>query len=49
MRSRLQDYLPRETPLERIFRKLIGRKMTDLERHSFHLKSVLKPLKRKSF
>jgi hypothetical protein len=46
MRSQPLD-LPKETPLERIFRKLIGRKMTALERVSFHLKSALKPIKRK--
>jgi len=39
---------PKETPLERIFRKLIGRKMTALERISFHLKAALRPLKRKA-
>jgi len=48
MRNQPLD-LTKETPLERIFRKLIGRKMTALERVSFHLKSALKPIKRKVF
>jgi len=48
MRTQPHDLLIKETPLERIFRKLIGRKMTVPERVSFHLKSALKPLKRKS-
>jgi hypothetical protein len=48
MRSQPHDPLTKESPLERIFRKLIGRKMTTLERVSFHLKSALKPVKRKS-
>ena len=39
--------LPKETPLERIFRKVIGRKMTEPERISFHLKSAVEPIKRK--
>jgi hypothetical protein len=47
MHHRPQDHLPKETPLERIFRKVIGRKMTELERISFHLKAAVKPLKRK--
>ena len=37
----------KETPLERIFRKLIGRKMTGPERVSFRLKSAAKIVKRK--
>jgi len=47
MHSEPHDHLPKETPLERIFRKVIGRKMTELERISFHLKAAVKPLKRK--
>jgi len=47
MHSQPHDHLPKETPLERIFRKVIGRKMTELERVSFHLKAAVKPLKRK--
>ena len=47
MRHQPHDYLSKETPLERIFRKLIGRKMTEPERISFHLKAAVKPLKRK--
>jgi hypothetical protein len=42
MHHRPLDPLSKETPLERIFRKVIGRKMTELERISFHLKPVLK-------
>jgi hypothetical protein len=41
------DPLHKVTPLERIFRKLIGRKMTELERISFHLKPVVKAVKPK--
>jgi hypothetical protein len=47
MNYQLHDHLPKETPLERIFRKVIGRKMTELERISFHLKAAVKPLKRR--
>jgi len=47
MRVQPQDYFSKETPLERIFRKLIGRRMTEPERVSFHLKSALKRIKRK--
>jgi hypothetical protein len=39
--------VPKETPLERIFRKIIGRKMTEPERISFHLKAAFKPVKRR--
>jgi hypothetical protein len=39
--------LLKETPLERIFRRVIGRKMTEPERITFHLKSVVRPVKRK--
>ena len=42
MYRRALGHLSKETPLERIFRKVIGRKMTELERISFHLKPVLK-------
>ena len=47
MRTQPHNLLTNETPLERIFRKLIGRKMTALERVSFRLKSALKSPKRK--
>jgi hypothetical protein len=47
MRHPSYDCVPKETPLERIFRKLIGRKMTEPERISFHLKSAVKPMRRK--
>jgi hypothetical protein len=47
MNHQPQHHLPKETPLERIFRKVIGRKMTEPERISFHLKAAVKPLKRK--
>jgi hypothetical protein len=42
-----QEHLPKEAPLERIFRKIIGRKMTGRERVSFHIKTGVKPVKRK--
>jgi hypothetical protein len=47
MHHQLIDHPAKETPLERIFRKVIGRKMTKPERISFHLKSAVKALKRK--
>jgi hypothetical protein len=47
MRHQPHDYVPKETPLERIFRKLIGRKMTEPERISFHLKLAVKTVRRK--
>jgi hypothetical protein len=47
MRHQSHDYLTKQTPLERIFRKLIGRKMTEPEKISFHLKSAVKPVRRK--
>ena len=47
MRHQPHDYLSKETPLERIFRKLIGRKMTEPERISFRLKSSAKAVRRK--
>gem|GEM_PF-6077822 len=40
-------HLLKETPLERIFRKVIGRKMTEPERITFHLTSKVRPVKRK--
>jgi hypothetical protein len=47
MHHPLRDHLLKETPLERIFRRVIGRKMTEPERISFHLKIAVKPEKRK--
>lgn len=35
--------LPEETPIERIFRKVMGRKMTSFEKICFHLKRRIKP------
>ena len=46
MHHQQQNDVPKETPLERIFRKIIGRKMTEPERISFHLKAAVKPAKR---
>ena len=40
MRAQLDR--PKETPIERIFRKLVRRKMTSAERISFHLKAEMK-------
>jgi hypothetical protein len=38
MSHRLRAGTPRETPIERIFEKVTGRKMTSRERVYFHLK-----------
>jgi hypothetical protein len=38
----------KEMPIERIFREIMGRKMTALERITFHLKPVLKPIRKTS-
>jgi len=38
--------LPIETPMERIFRKVMGRKMTTREKILFHLDGSQKPLRR---
>jgi hypothetical protein len=35
--------LRNETPIERIFRKVVGRNMTSSERICFHLKRRIKP------
>jgi hypothetical protein len=48
MHHQPQEHLYKETPLERIFRKVIGRKMTGPEKISFHIKTAVKPTKRKS-
>ena len=42
-----QEHLYKETPLERIFRKVVGRKMTGPEKISFHIKTAVKPVKHK--
>ncbi len=36
----------KEIPIERIFRKIAGRKMTQAERLCFHLKPVIKPVRK---
>ena len=41
-------FVPKEIPIERIFRKVMRRKMTALERISLHLKPVVKPHARKT-
>jgi len=33
----------KETPIERIFQKVVGRKMTSFEKVCFHLKRRIKP------
>ena len=38
----------KEIPIERIFRKIVGRKMTQAERLCFHLKPATKPLRKAS-
>jgi hypothetical protein len=39
---------PKEIPLERIFRKIMHRKMTAVERICFNLKPAVKAIPRKS-
>ena len=36
-------YPLKETPIERIFQKVVGRKMTSFEKVCFHLKRRIKP------
>lgn len=36
-------YSLKETPIERIFQKVVGRKMTSFEKICFHLKRRIKP------
>ncbi|MBZ5661045.1 MAG: hypothetical protein LAO08_11620 [Acidobacteriia bacterium] len=43
MSHRRNPDLPYETPIERIFHKVVGRKMTAFERICFHLKRRIKP------
>jgi hypothetical protein len=38
----------KELPIERIFRKIVGRKMTQAERLCFHLKPATKPVRKAS-
>jgi hypothetical protein len=47
MQPQAHDRPPKETPLERIFRRLVGRKMTEPERIAFHLKHPPTLVKRK--
>ena len=42
-----QEHFHKETPLERIFRKVVGRKMTGPEKISFHIKTAVKLVKHK--
>jgi hypothetical protein len=42
MSRRLRAGTPKETPIERIFEKVMGRKMTSQERVYFHLKPKAK-------
>jgi hypothetical protein len=43
MSHRLRANVPKETPIERIFKKVMGRKMSSQERIDFHLKRGIKP------
>jgi hypothetical protein len=43
MPSRRVSDLEKETTIERIFRKVVGRKMTAFEKVSLHLKRRMKP------
>jgi transposase len=43
MSHRIRTYAPTETPIERIFEKVMRRKMTSQERIYFHLKRRIKP------
>jgi hypothetical protein len=43
MSHRSRARAPAETPIERIFEKVMGRKMTSQERVYFHLKRKMKP------
>jgi len=42
MKQEPHQIVPKEIPLERIFRKIMHRKMTALERTYFRMKPVLK-------
>lgn len=43
MSQRRDSHLLNVTPIERIFQKVMGRKMTAFERICFHLKRRIKP------
>ena len=43
MSHRIRAGVPTETPIERIFEKVMHRKMTSQERIYFHLKRRIKP------
>jgi hypothetical protein len=43
MSHRIRARAPTETPIERIFEKVMGRKMTSQEKIYFHLKRRIKP------
>ncbi len=43
MSHRIRARAPTETPIERIFEKVMRRKMTSQERVYFHLKGKIKP------
>jgi hypothetical protein len=43
MPHRIRARAPAETPIERIFEKVMHRKMTSQERIYFHLKRKIKP------
>ena len=43
MSHRIRARAPTETPIERIFEKVMRRKMTSQERLYFHLKRKIKP------
>ena len=46
MPYRIRARAPTETPIERIFEKVMRRKMTSQERIYFHLKRIIKPPRR---
>jgi hypothetical protein len=48
MSHRIRASAPTETPIERIFEKVMGRRMTSQERIYFHLKRKIKPPPRAS-
>ena len=48
MSHRIRAAAPTETPIERIFEKVMGRRMTSQERIYFHLKRKIKPPPRAS-
>ena len=48
MSHRMRASAPTETPIERIFEKVMGRRMTSQERIYFHLKRKIKPPPRAS-